>query len=117
MARTGLTSSAGRTSTRNKGRYCEIDFDTGCRLAKFFYTLGRINWQTHAAASTPLLASVQSVQPDRAQNAPGIKPPSSLYPLGWQMVPRDRKIQAQTSFSAGLVRLQARVRVTESIFL
>jgi hypothetical protein len=69
-----------RPDEHEEQRYCEIDFDTGCRLAKFFYTLGRINWQTHAAASTPLLASVQSVQPDRAQNALGIEPPRlSLY--------------------------------------
>src|SRR5690349_14434950 len=40
-----------------------------------------------------------------------------VYPLGWQMVLRDRKIQAQSSFSAGLVRLQARVRVIVSPFL
>jgi hypothetical protein len=33
------------------------------------------------------------------------------------MVPMDRKIQAQTSFSAGLVRLQGRVRVIISTFL
>jgi hypothetical protein len=39
------------------------------------------------------------------------------YPLEWQMVVMDRKIQAQTGFSAGLVRLQGRVRVIISTFL